>query len=191
MLEDGKIAQEGMSGEVITTYLTSSFESSNTEGYYIWPDDQRPGGDEAYLCAVRLWGRDGKGRGQFEADEPIKVEVEYELTRPLRGMRINIQLVTQHGEVAFASSDQNFRGPEEQVGRFVSTCEIPGVLLNRTVYIVRVAAGIPGVKVLIPRREVLSFSVVGNPSRGSYFPEYWEGVVCPRLKWTIRRIEQS
>jgi len=190
MLENGNIILDGMSAEVITTYLTSFYESTNTKGYYIWPDDQRPEGKEACLCAVSLRGCDGKVRGQFEADEPIKVEVEYELTKPVRGMRIVIQLLTQHGEVVFTSSDHNIRGPEEQIGRFISTCEVPPGLLNSTVYIIKAGAGIPGVKVLIPHKEILRFSVEGNTNRGSYFPESWPGVVCPRLKWTIREIEQ-
>jgi lipopolysaccharide transport system ATP-binding protein len=191
MLGEGEIALDGASAEVITTYLTSSYGSSNTEGYYIWPDNQRPGGGEAYLCAVRLMGREGEPRGKFEPDEPIKVEVEYELRSLVRGMRVNIQLLTQYGEIVFTSTDHNLRGPEGQIGRFTSTCEIPAGLLNSTLYILKAGAGIPGVKELIPHKEILSFSVEGNTERGSYFPESWPGVVCPRLEWTIRKIDQS
>lgn len=47
---------------------------------------------------------------------------------------------------------------------------------------------IPGLKVILPPTEYLSFTVSGVAYHGSNYPEPWNGVVSPAIAWRIQRL---
>jgi len=180
---DGRLAMDGNPTQVVSHYLSAGFNEIDTGEVRWLSDSDAPGGREMKLRGVRLVAPSGELRSTFQIDDSIKIEILYEIEKVLRGMRVVVHLVTQEGVVAFASTDHRSRDPEAQPGRYRTACTIPGGLLNRGRYFVRVGAGIPGVKRLIPPTECTSFVAVGEGSHGSYFPENWPGVVAPRLEW--------
>ena len=109
----------------------------------------------------------------------------------VRGMRLNLGVVTHEGVLAFLSTDHIARGDATpSPGWYRSRCTIPARLLNRGGYYVTVSAGIPGVKKLLKGQQLLSFTMEGTGTYGSYFPENWPGVVAPMLEWeTDERVE--
>jgi len=117
------------------------------------------------------------------------VAIHYEVKRPLRNARLNLYIITQEGEVAFVATDHMFRSEIESPGTYKSICTIPGGLLNLRRYVIAVDCDIPGVKVLLPRREYLSFMVSGIGNQAAIFPEAWPGVVCPHILWRIEKIQ--
>ncbi|GEM_PF-2299568 len=188
LLDQGRIIMDGESSQVISAYLSSG-AIKESEGQIVWlNEDEAPGGDELRLRAIRLVGPEGEVCSTFEVDKPIQVEIWYDVKRALRGMRINLALLTLQGEIAFVTTDHNVRNEEVQPGNYKSICTIPGGLLNIGKYIVKVGGGIPSVKVLLPFKEYLSFSTAGSGNQGSNFPERWPGVVCPKMDWRISRV---
>jgi len=187
-IDQGQIKMDGEASQVITAYL-SSVVSESMAGEIVWTDEKEsPGGEEVQLRAIRLRGEGGKILAVFEADKPIRVEIEYQVKKSLRGMRLRLSLLTEQGEVAFQTTDHESRDEEEEPGFYRSICTIPGGLLNIGQYVIKLGGGIPGLKVLLPGREYLRFQTSGPGNQGSIYPERWPGVVCPKLDWKVERI---
>jgi lipopolysaccharide transport system ATP-binding protein len=139
------------------------------------------------LHAIRLYNAAGQVQAVYDAGEPVRVEIEYEVKARLRGARTNLIVSTPEGELAFMSTDHLVRDLEQLPGRYRTSCTIPGQVLNRRLYTIGVSFEIPGVRVLVPRQERLTVLISGVGNHGSHFPERWPGVVAPRLEWTTER----
>jgi lipopolysaccharide transport system ATP-binding protein len=191
LLSDGQQVMDDEPAQVISYYLSSGLYDNNAEGEIHWTDSaDAPGSEEMKLRSIRLLGPTGDVQGTFEVDKPIIVEITYEVRKRLRGMRLNLRLLTQEGIIAFGTTNHNQMQDELVPGQYIAKCIIPGELLNRGKYLVCLGAGIPRVKVLISSREFLSLTTSGASSHGSYFPANWPGVVCPKLEWTNQKIEE-
>ena len=122
----------------------------------------------------------------FEAEQPVTIEIRYEVKLRLRGARFQISLTTQEGELAFQATDHRFQPELQEPGFYTTTCCIPGGLLNRRNYTVGVQCDIPGERYILPMAEYLSFNVSGAGNQASNFPEAWPGAVCPQLEWQVK-----
>ncbi len=191
LLKDGQVALDGPTDESINQYLATDMREA-IEGEIRWDSDAEAPGEEVALRQIQLLGPDGVSRDTFDAAHPIGVEITYRVHEPVRGMRLILQLKTQEGVVAFSSTDHKERDITTLMpGMYTARCLIPGGLLNQRKYLVRIHAGIPGVKVLIPGREFLSFVVEGSGTHGSHFEENWPGVVAPELSWEVDELVES
>jgi len=186
LLSSGSVELDGDVGEVVEAYFSSGIETE--EGEVQWEGDQAPGGKEICLRGIRLLDAHGNAQSIFDAAAVMDVEIAYEVFEPLRGMRLSLQFVTQDGVVAFTTTDHHQTGETTLLpGRYVAKCRIPENLLNQGGYMIRVHAGIPGVRVLIEGREYLRAQVVGSGAGGSFYKEKWAGVVAPKLVWSMKK----
>lgn len=185
LLADGRVAIANDCSLAIAAYMSSTL--AEAEGQVVWTNDaEAPGGDEMRLRAIRLIGPNGKICSTFAVDQPIEVEIWYEVKQALRGMRINLWLLTLYGEIAFITTNHNRRPAEtSQPGKYKTVCTISGGLLNVGKYIVKIDSDIPGIKILESGGEYLSFTTEGPGNQGSHHSEQWPGVVCPKLDWKI------
>ena len=183
VFDAGHLAFDGPTDEAISYYLTrTAARVGDNEGLIVFEGDGDPRAEIA-LCAIRLTDSVGQVRAFFDAADAIHVEIDYEVRARLRGVRAVLQVSTQEGEQAFASTDHVTRDPEQAPGRYRTTCVVPGGLLNRRLYMVGVGFEIPGIRVPVPRQDHLTFVISGGGNHGSTFPERWPGVVCPTLEW--------
>lgn len=190
LLVDGKMAAEGSSHDVVSTYLSLWNVENETKGEVCWTEAEKaPGCDEMRLRSVRVLGPTGQIQDIVEVDKPILVEITYELYSRLRGMRIQLSLTTEEGVIAFVSTDQDQRPNTSQPGRYRSLATIPPGLLNRKKYFVGLAFDMPGVSVLMDTQDFLSLTVVTGAIEGSsYIPPTWGGVLAPSLEWSIEKL---
>ncbi len=179
----GRLDFDGLTDEAIAYYLTkTAARAGGNEGLIIFEGDAEPTAELA-LRAIRLTDSVGQVRAFFDAAEPIRVEIDYEVRARLRGARAVLQISTQEGEVAFVSTDHATRESEQLPGRYRTTCVVPGGLLNRRMYAIGVGFEIPPAHNLVPRQDYLTCVVSGGGNHGSTYPERWPGVVCPTLDW--------
>lgn len=184
LLANGQVVMEGDPLSAIETYLSTKL--TETEGQVVWADDTTaPGGDEMRLRAIRLLEPNGEIASTFDVSQPIEIEISYEVKQPLRDMRISLWILTVYGEVAFITTDQNFRSSSSVLpGQYKTICTIPGRLLNVGKYIVKVDSDIPGIQILEPGGEYLSFTTEALGDR-DYSSEKWLGAIRPQLDWKI------
>ncbi len=186
VLSGGGVQFDGSADEAIAHYLSNSGAAGAQDG-------EAPFGPEGLtfdrlrLYAVRVRDDMGQVRAVFDASESVRIEIEYEVLAPLRGMRAVLMVATQEGELAFQSTDHFTREADPPIGKYKTSCTIPGALLNRRMYLVELSFDIPGSRVVMPRRPCISFSVSGGGNQGSTYPETWPGVVCPSLDWVTER----
>jgi lipopolysaccharide transport system ATP-binding protein len=187
VLRGGLLQFDGTADEAITYYLANSAAGSEKDGQVRFEPDGLEF-EELRLHGIRVLDDTGEARALFDATDRIRVEIDYEISAQLRGLRTVLAISTQEGELAFQSTDHLTRDVEQAPGRYKTLCTIPGALLNRRMYAVEISFEIPRERVLAPRRPYVSFVVSGSGNHGSTFPEPWPGVVCPSLEWVTERV---
>jgi len=189
LLSRGKIAEIGETHKVVQSYLSSWQTKKSNRGEISWNSQkQKPHCDEVELHSIRLLTPSEETENVFKVDKPIKIEVQYKIFCILRGMRIELHLITEEGAIAFASTDQHQRQNKLFPGEYKSTLLIPGNLLNRIKYTVRLQFSIPNVRVLIPGQDYISFICIMGEVRSGYISSIWPGVVAPQLTWLYSKI---
>ncbi len=187
LLCQGKIVEQGVTSQVVDSYLLSATGDRASNGQVYWCDRQvAPGGKEMRLVSIRLLGSDNIVRSNFDAEKSIKIEIFYELFETIKGMRIVIQIINSEGIIAFSSTDHFLRHEESKPGLYRTICMIPDSLLNCGLYFLKVHVGCPGIKVLVAGKEFMDFCVEKTVQHGSIFPEKWPGVVAPKLLWNTQ-----
>lgn len=183
-LDKGSLIYQGITPRVVETYLLSSSKNNRHQGEVLWKDrETAPGCKEIRLISIRLLNYGQKVQSQFDAEQPINIEITYEILENIRGMRLVIQVLNSEGIVAFASTDHSLREEISHEGLYKTVCTIPKNLLNCGLYFIKLHAGCPGVRTLIQHQEVLNFSVDISQQHGSTFTEKWPGIFAPKLTW--------
>jgi lipopolysaccharide transport system ATP-binding protein len=191
LLEEGRIAADGDTSEVIAQYLNADRSAAECKEWDA--PDQAPGDAVARLKRVRLLDRSGKPRSSFEIREPLQIEVEFwsfDTAQPF------LPILLLHNDDGIcvlesaANHDPVYAGKTRRKGIYRSVCRIPGDFLNEGMFTVDVL-----LRVLVPRRyfiresNLLSFRVQDSGSglsvKGNY-PKAWSGVVAPILPWETR-----
>jgi len=190
LLDDGKIALDGSTHRVVSSYLNTG---RATAGSREWNDPAKaPSGEIARLCAVRIRTEDGRITENVDIRHPVGLEVEYEVLRPGSVLLAFINVFNDSGihVLELVDLDPEWRRRPRPVGRYVVTTWIPGNLLSEGLFLVS-----PGATTLDPRilqfnePDAASFQVFdsldGNSARGD-----WAGtmtsVVRPLLRWTTQ-----
>jgi lipopolysaccharide transport system ATP-binding protein len=188
LLDDGKVKKDGLSRDVIASYL---MESTPQLDAVKWEREKAPKCDEVVLLDVRTVHNDGKVAAHFSSTEEISVEINYEVLKYDRLLRIWIRLSTPEGTDVFAAHNGDIWGnlDARPKGIYKSRCIIPGNLLNTGKYIVNVAVG-TSAGVGIPSGPVLSIEVTDTDKSAhyNYTSSYFSGVVRPKLDWEISKI---
>jgi lipopolysaccharide transport system ATP-binding protein len=187
VMTSGTVRFDGAPDDAIAYYLAHAGPRGGDEEGRVRLDPAAAPPADLHIREIRLCDRAGTVRALFDSTDAIRVEIDYEVTAPLRGARTVLAISTQEGDAAFVSTDHLARDPVQVPGRYTTSCTIPGALLNCRVYVVGVSFEIPWVRPIVPRRDYLSFTISGGGNHGSTSPERWPGVVCPALVWETER----
>jgi lipopolysaccharide transport system ATP-binding protein len=182
VMRSGSIDFDGDPDAAISDYLSSSSAVGDTS-VWTWPGETGPGNNEVRLSRVEMVGATSRG-STYRPDEDIAVSIEYRQSRRIGAMRLLLAVMTTDGETAFVTSDQSIRDAEgDEPGAYVSRCTIPGGLLNRRAYMLRVSITATDHQSLVPPTDFGPFFVDGPGNDGSNNSPTWAGVVCPRIEW--------
>ena len=120
LLEDGRIAQDGRSEDVVAHYLqtSSGFGSSRT-----WDFESAPGDDVARLLSVRVVDRNGQTVDYVDVREPVGVELRFCVLAGGTAVVPKIKL-NADGRIAFNAMDVDPGGTSRR--RPASTLQRPG-----------------------------------------------------------------
>lgn len=191
LLEKGRLKMRGPSAEVVDAYLSAGNASA---GERIWDEDEVPA-EAAPFRPIALRVRDAKGvvSETVRSVEPFYIEMEYELTAPITGLRVGIYLTTARGDQVFTSFDTDDQKRFEKygarpAGRYISRCIIPPDLLNGGRYTLGVNASTYRVRRYFMEEQALNFNVDTSGAPGMQWPEARPGVLRPRFEWEIERL---
>jgi lipopolysaccharide transport system ATP-binding protein len=187
LIDEGEIAANGPSHEVISAYLNSG---EGTSAAREWPDrDKAPGSDVVRLIAVRIRSESGETPDAADIRKPVRVEMEYDVLKPGHVLLPNYHFFNEEGIYVFVTGDQDqyWRNRPRALGRYISTAIIPGNFLSEGSLIVGAAISTPDpVIVHFYEREAVAFQVIDKMEGGSARGEFTgpiPGVVRPMLEW--------
>lgn len=189
VLRGGQLVLRAPTPEAIDFYMTSGMAQA---GERRWEADE-PGSLAALPfrpISLRVIAPGGRTTGQVLASAPFQVELEYELTQDITGLRVGLYLFTSRGEPVFTSFDTDDplafdRHGSRVAGHYVSRCSIPANLLNEGRFVLGVNASSFRIRSYFTDENALSFNVDGTGSPGSHWAERRRGPIRPALHWEI------
>ncbi len=187
LMDEGQIATDGPSQEVIGSYLHSDKGITSNRK---WQDlATAPGNESVRLRAVRVKESDGRTADKFDIRKPIGIEMEYEVLEPDHIMLPYFTLTNEEGIriLSAVDLDPDWNEKPRRRGRFISTSWIPGNFLSEGVHFVGAALKTTAQKGrYFYEREAAVFRVIDTLSddtaRGHYSGRL-TGVVRPQLRW--------
>lgn len=189
VIEKGKLVLRAPSAEAVGYYLSSGFSQ---EGQRTWQKDEIPADAAPFRpIAIRVLDHRGKISDTIRSGQKNAIQIEYELDKPITGLRVGIYLLTAHGEVILTTFDtdreSNFeKYATRKAGHYVSKCILPKDLLNEGRYIIGVNASSYRIKRYFQDEQALTFSVDGAGAPGQQWPEPRLGPIRPRFEWSIK-----
>ncbi len=186
-LDHGQKVTEGPAQEIVGKYL---LEGVDTTAHRVWKDSSSaPAGEFARLREVRVVKKGGDVTGHYCIQEPVGIEMEYEVLKGGEVMLPHFRIRNDNGILVFVTLDHDpewYQRPRP-AGRYISTVWIPGNLLNEGPHFVECN--------LITRHpeapqfhevDVVSFAITGNMEPGTArgdWPGRLKGIVSPALEW--------
>jgi lipopolysaccharide transport system ATP-binding protein len=148
-------------------------------------------GDNAMLVSAQILDQAGEPARSIKIDEPSRIEIVYDVLKP--GLRIEpaLHFKNDRGEMLFviAFTDPSFPDAISKPGRYHSTIQIPGNLLNEGLHFVTIvmATADPLYRHQVVERAIAFsvYEVIGDTTkvaRGRYSRAF-PGGLRPRLEW--------
>ena len=189
MLDSGCLVGDGDAHKVVASYMSDGLGTSSERS---WEDPSKaPAGDVARLQAVRVRTEEGKVSDVFNIDQPIGVEVDFEVTKSDNVLQPHILIVNDEGVELFVAVDVDpeWRKKTRPKGLYTTTAWIPANFLTEGMCIVTVSmwALEPSRIMQYAERDAVAFQVIdsmdgSNSARGDWAGDF-RGIVRPLLKW--------
>lgn len=192
VLDHGQIALRAPTPEAVDAYLNMG---QSKQGERVWAGDDVNSSAPFEPVALRVLNGQGQIVDTVNAAEGFSIELEYNLTDSISGLRVGIYLMTTRGEFVFTSFDTDDPGLFEThtsrpAGRYVSRCVIPPNLLNEGRFALGVNASSYRIKRYFQDDKALTFTVDATGAPGMQWPENRLGPVRPKLDWKIETVEK-
>ncbi len=188
VLDKGRILTRGETQSAVDFYLNLG---QSKQGERIWTKEEVPLPAAPFLpLAVRVIDVNNNIVDTVRSVDGFDLEISYQLTDSITGLRVGLYLNTARGEPVFTTFDTDdpekfSRYSNRSAGEYVSRCHIPANLLNEGRYVIGVNASSYRIKRYFQDEQVLTFTVDGTGAPGMHWPEPRQGVVRPQLEWEI------
>jgi lipopolysaccharide transport system ATP-binding protein len=188
VLERGKMVHRAPTQDAVEFYMSSGYSQSSERK---WSLDEIPDSAAPFRpIGLRVVNPRGQVTDLVRSIEPLTVEMEYELSAPIQGLRVGIYMLTIQGELVFTSFDTDSgedynQYSSRQAGRYISRCQIPADFFNEGQYVLGINASTYGVKRYFQDEHALTFSIDSMGAPGKQWTEVRLGSIRPRLNWMI------
>jgi lipopolysaccharide transport system ATP-binding protein len=191
VLERGKLVMQAPTQEAVDYYLSSGF---SRQGERTWLKEEIPA-DAAPFKPISLRIKDVRGKvvDTVRSTEPVQVEMEYELSQPLTGLRVGLYFNSTRGEPIFTSFDLDDpthfeKTSSRREGRYISTATVPANFFNEGRVVIGVNASSYRIKRYFQDEQALVFSVDATGAPGTHWSEVRMGPIRPLLEWKIEAV---
>ena len=190
VLDKGKVLLRAPSAEAVDFYLNRGLSKL---GERFWEEDEVLASSAPFRpLAIRILDKAGQVSDSVRSVDPIRIEIDYELSEDVTGLRVGYYLFTTRGEPVFTSfdidSEELFKEyTARPKGIYTSRCTIPADTLNEGRFLLGVNASSYGIRRYFQDDQALSFSVDASGAPGTHWPEPRPGPVRPVLGWEIEQ----
>lgn len=185
LLDGGELVADAGVEEVVDDYVTLG---TTPGAEIVWDPAVAPQSPELRFVAARILDDQDRPASTLDSRDDFAISVEYEVLRPLQGLRIGFFMQNAEEVAVCGSNDPEAPlRPERAPGRYASRCVFPGATLNAGRYRVYFGADVrPYHSALVSTPYCLSFEIEDVEGHGP-FSERLPGIVRPRLKWSQER----
>jgi lipopolysaccharide transport system ATP-binding protein len=177
---------DGPADEVAGEYMDAIVATGATR---TWAEPTAaPGNGGVRLRSVRVRLEDGQMTDEVDMRHPVAIEMQYDVLEPGLVIIPSYQFFNKQGTCLFTSADLRRSSRQSPVGRYTSTCWIPGNLLaeGMTFTTAEIKSVDPHVTHVFEHHAVafeVKNRIPSDPSLDSFSGEYL-GMVRPALDWT-------
>lgn len=188
LLEKGQLKRIGLAREVVADYLSSSL---GAEVQSTWLRQSLESDAKVQFCSIRLLSSDEQLVSHATFDDPLLIEMVYDVKVSLRGLTITFHLLDSMGNIVFESMDSDYpkwRDSVKEPGRYRATAKIPPHLLRPGRYSLSFFALIQKTKVFERREGILRFDVSEIDYR--LYSHRRVGIISPLLEWEVTHLTE-
>ena len=192
LLDEGRIVMRGPTPEAVDHYLNMGLTK---QGERVWSSAEVTNSEVPFQpIALKVRNPMGQVVDTVQSVEGFSIEMEYQLSDPISGLRVGLYMMTTRGEYVFTSFDTDDptlfeTHVQRPAGHYVSRCQIPPHLMNEGRYVLGVNASAYRIKRFFQDDKALTFNVDATGAPGMHWPEKRLGPVRPKLDWTIETLE--
>ena len=193
VLDQGKMVMRAPTPEAVDYYLNTGLTK---QGERYWDQVDYEAKDAPFIpVALRVLNPTGAVVDTVNAPEGFSLELVYQVTQDISGLRVGIYMMTTRGEFVFTSFDTDDPQLFEKYrvrtpGRYISRCVIPPDLMNEGRYVLGVNASVYRIQRYFQDDKALTFTVDATGAPGMQWPEPRLGPVRPKLAWKIGKVEK-
>lgn len=183
LMQGGRLVLDADVEAVVTRYLS---DGGGSEATITWDEENAPQAPELRFVRAGVVNDRGEPTPRVNCRNGFTIEVEYEVRKPLKGLRIGFFIQNAEGVPICGSNDPD-AWPEvyRNCGRYVSRCSFPGYTLNAGRYSVCFGSDtVPPTESLVETPYCLSFTVEDVEGHGPA-RERLPGVLRPNLRWDV------
>jgi homopolymeric O-antigen transport system ATP-binding protein len=187
-IDNGQVRMIGPARDVVGAYLGSG---AQVDGSWFAPENGSHPKKEVNIRSLKLIGEDGKLTGSIDYDKQIRLEIAFNIQKPIRNLTITCHVFNARGVLVYETMTSDlveYKDIAWNSGSFVARCRLDQHLLLPGRYSISMAAFVERVKIFEKVENVLGFEVTNvgyqlNPGRG--------GVVAPVFSWDVRQSDDS
>jgi len=187
-LDSGRITRIGPSDEVLAEYQARYLL---TRAEWVRPQADHSTKEFRFL-SVQLQNNDSQTASLFATNEPVYVEIRYDVTRSLSACQIGVRVCCSDGNVVFTTSDADHAEVSalpKNSGCYRARFAIPSGLLRPGTYYLTLGAHMPCRSVYDLLEEAVVFEVSAVGSLTSLDGRL--GVVAPLIPWETCKEQEA
>ena len=179
LLERGRLVRQGPSAEVVNSYLIGRTDQERPSGEPLVVDPR------ITLTSIRVMQGSHQSAEVIDCREPFDLRFEYEIHEPIERLLLGFDVVASDGSRVFRTYDLQKVGLRERPpGLYLSTCRLPGGLLQPGAYSVTVILGVHRGR-WICNGEVSVTINLGEPRRSDVD---YPGLISPAGSWAVETL---
>lgn len=187
LIDGGQVTMHGSAPEVVSSYLS---QGGGGAGAREWQDlRERPGGEVARLCGIRIKNKEGRLVENIDISEPVGIEMEIEVIKPDFILMPHLHFFDQQSNQLFSSIDvdPNWRNKKRPLGRYITTTWVPGHFFNtgRVLLTPACITQYPQIGQFC-EKDAVGFEVIESENSGGARGDWvgsMQGAVRPLLNW--------
>jgi lipopolysaccharide transport system ATP-binding protein len=185
VMSNGTLAYQGTANEAIDFYTSNIIKNQYKQR---WLAEERPGDSVVKMNAVSLVNKNHLATNSFDLDEPIGVNIDFEVLSEELRLYPNVHIFTRKNDYLFFSALGKNAPVVQKKGRYNTTVWIPEHFLNEGGFKVSIAiTSLNPTRLHCHEQEVLSFDVIEEDfkKRNSDYNQKLPGFFRPVLNWDV------
>lgn len=186
LLYNSNVVLDANTESVIEKYLADETSSS---AIICWSKAEAPQSPEIRFHKACILNDQFKPSSIIDHTKQFQIDIEYEILKTLKNLRIGFYMRNLEGVVICGSNDPDaWVSQERHAGLYKSRCTFPAHILNQGEYTLYLGADIPpNPSPLVTTPYCLTFTIVDIDGHGVH-KEKLPGVLRPKLLWDVHRV---